>query len=450
MAASAEPSRGASGEPAPSVFSERPVSRALDVPGAPSMPSVPDMSSERPVSGALSVPGVPDAPVARDASAEPPLSADWRAGVERHQLRALPRGRVVVSCTASSGAGGLGRHTEEILAALERAGQPGMRLGASSDEMAGSAPWPRRRARRVLDAALVPLTRLSPAWRLWKVGTRFDADAAARLPAADHLIAFNGTSLAQFRAARRARYQSLALVSATAHMRRVVTRHAESRRAYPLEPSWATRMLERNLREYAQADRIYVASRYIWESFLEEGLPESALAWFPLTPHPRYRPAPADARAAQPDTFDILYVGGLTVDKGVPLLVDAVRRLPFADLRLVLVGGWKTRGMRRFLEGARAEDPRIEISVGDPLPRLRAGRLYVHAAYCDGFAYAAAEALACGLPVIASADTGMKDLIDDAPCRGLVVPTGDLETLTEAIAAAYRGEILCGRAARHG
>jgi glycosyltransferase involved in cell wall biosynthesis len=323
-------------------------------------------------------------------------------------------------------------------------------LGASPGETVGSAPWPRRQARRALDGAFAPVTRLSPAWRLWKVGARFDFDAALRLPAADHLIAFNGTSLAQFRAARRARYQSLALVSATAHMRRVVRRHAESRRAYPLERSWATRMLERNLREYAQADRIYVSSRYVWESFLEEGLPESALAWFPLTPHPRYRPEPAAARAQQPDTFDVLYVGALTVDKGVALLVDAVRRLPFADLRLVLVGGWKTRGMRGFLERARAQDARIEISAGDPLPRLRAGRLYVHAAYCDGFAYAAAEALACGLPVIASADTGMKDLIDEAPGNGLVLPTGDLDALSEAIAAAYRGEILHGRGAPHG
>ena len=40
-------------------------------------------------------------------------------------------------------------------------------------------------------------------------------------------------------------------------------------------------------------------------------------------------------------------------------------------------------------------------------------------------------------------NTGMKDMID--PGRtGLVLPTGDLSALTEAIEAAYRGEVLVG------
>ncbi len=65
----------------------------------------------------------------------------------------------------------------------------------------------------------------------------------------------------------------------------------------------------------------------------------------------------------------------------------------------------------------------------------------MHPAYEDGFAYAPAEALACGVPVIVSEDTGMKELIDPG-VTGMVLPTGDLGTLTETIEAAYRGEIL--------
>ena len=99
--------------------------------------------------------------------------------------------------------------------------------------------------------------------------------------------------------------------------------------------------------------------------------------------------------------------------------------------------------MRRFVEQARAEDPRIEVAPGDPLPRLREARLCVHPAYEDGFAYAPTEALACGVPVIVSEDTGMKDLIDSGR-DGLILPTGDRVALTEAIEAAYRGEILRG------
>ena len=78
---------------------------------------------------------------------------------------------------------------------------------------------------------------------------------------------------------------------------------------------------------------------------------------------------------------------------------------------------------------------------GDPLPHLRSAALCVHPAYEDGFAYAPAEALAAGVPVIVSEDTGMKELIE--PGRtGLILATGDLDALTEAIEAAYRGEVL--------
>jgi glycosyltransferase involved in cell wall biosynthesis len=376
-------------------------------------------------------------PPSGEAASEASANIRARAEAERLQEQVLPRGRVVLSCSAPLGVGGLGRHAKEMIDALDRLGQPNVCICETADE-ADSHSRGRRLSTRAVDLALMPLTRFSPAWRLLKVSTRFDRQAARRLPAADHLIAFNGTARAQFGVAERVGLQSRSLVSATAHVRRLVDRQAQAHRQYPLEPPWASRVSGRNLAEYALADRIYVSSRYAWESFVQEGVDEHLLSLFPLTADPRYAPA---ASPAQADTFDLVYVGGLTVDKGVPLLLDAVRRLPFADLRVVLVGGWKTRGMRRFVQGACAEDSRITVAAGDPLAHLRRARLYVHPAYCDGFAYSAAEALACGIPVLASEDTGMKDLID--PGRtGLVLPTGDLESLTQTIEAVYRGEVL--------
>ncbi len=363
-----------------------------------------------------------------------PLGPRWRAESERAQEAALPHGRALVSCPAPLGVGGLGRHLQEIVAALDRREQPRVCICESS--CVSAAPLPRSRARGP-SRLLGLLVRFSPAWRIWVASVRFDTNAARSLPAADNLIAFNGTALAQFRAARGARFQSISLVAANSHLRRVVRQHARAYRQYPLERPWATRVVRRNISEYAQADRIYVASRYAWESFVEEGVPESVLSLFPLTPDPRYEPSPTPRTST---TFDIVYIGSLTVNKGVPLLMDAVRRLPYTDIRLVLVGGWKTRGMRRFVQRACARDSRISVAPGDPLPHLRTARLCVHPTYEDGFAYAPAEALACGVPVIVSEDTGMKDLIGSGR-NGLIVPTGDLCALTETVQAAYRGEL---------
>jgi glycosyltransferase involved in cell wall biosynthesis len=364
---------------------------------------------------------------------EQPLGALWRAQAAKTQEKSLPSGSVAVSCPSRVGAGGLGRHLQEILDALERTGTRSECISEAPDTAHGRV--------RGLTDALAPLTRFSPAWRMWTASVAFDRDAARRLPGAEHLIAFNGTALEQFKIARDAGFQSLSLMAANSHFRQLVRQHDLAHRAYPgIERPWVTHLLKRNLAEYERADRIYVASRYIWESFAQEGCDEAKLSRFPLTPDPRYVPDPTPSSSS---TFDILYVGSLMVHKGVPLLLDAFTRLPHPDMRLRLLGGWSTRGMRRVIERACARDPRISVGPGDPLSPLNNARLCVHPAYEDGFAYAPAEALACAVPVIVSEDTGMKELIEPG-VDGLIVPTGELDALTEAIDAVYRREALSG------
>ncbi|HSZ70326.1 MAG TPA: glycosyltransferase family 4 protein [Solirubrobacteraceae bacterium] len=420
------------------------------------------------------------------------LAARRRAAAQAAQEAALPSGRVVVTCDAPFGGGGLGRHLQEIVHALERRGSASSYICGSAAVAFDGGAEPGSRADAVRPrsswrtASLAPLARVSPGWRLWRARVEFDAGCARALPRAAHLIAFNRQALAQFRAARGLGYESVELMAGSPHVRRVARQHARALSQYPLERSFGTLILPRHLAEYARADRIHVACRYTWESFLEHGVPEQRLALFPLTPDPRYRPAGMAAaaeecevlrrapaaegselargeaegdgcevarreaegdgcevarREAGGDRFDVLYIGSLSVAKGVPLLIDAVRCLPFPDLRLLLVGNWKSRGMRRFVEAARLADPRIVVCPGDPLGHLQRARLCVHPSFEDGFAYAPAEALACGVPVLVSEDTGMKELVD--PGRtGMVLPTGDRDALSEAIVAAYRGEVL--------
>jgi glycosyltransferase involved in cell wall biosynthesis len=355
------------------------------------------------------------------------------------QESVLPAGRVVVSCGAQPGSGGLGRHLDEIMDAFARRGQDAECISATTriPPLPGAPHELRVRAATRLAQ---PWTRFSPAWRIWAVRAAYDAYAARRLPDADHLIAFNRQARAQFKAARRAGYESLSLMSASPHVRTVARQHALAHKQYPLERSFGTHVLGRYLAEYEQSDRIYAASRYTLESFLEQGVPEEKLSIFPLTPDPRYRP---EERSKQVNSFDVVYIGSLSVAKGVPLLIDAVRRLPYADVRLILVGRWKSPGVRRFVEQACTEDPRILVAPGDPLPHLRGAAVCVHPTFEDGFAYAPAEALACGVPVLVSADTGMKDMVREG-VNGLILPTGDSAALTGALEALYRREILGG------
>jgi glycosyltransferase involved in cell wall biosynthesis len=74
----------------------------------------------------------------------------------------------------------------------------------------------------------------------------------------------------------------------------------------------------------------------------------------------------------------------------------------------------------------------IHFAPGDPLPVLQAADVFVHPSYEDGFGYAPMEAMACGVPVIVTEDTGMKEYITEG-INGYVVPTGDIDALRDRL-----------------
>jgi glycosyltransferase involved in cell wall biosynthesis len=187
------------------------------------------------------------------------------------------------------------------------------------------------------------------------------------------------------------------------------------------------------MREYELADTIVVASEYVWESFVAAGVAEHKLRRRELRVHPRFTPA-----ATRPDdgVFRIVYAGNLTVMKGIPVLIEAFARLP-GRAELTLVGGWGTRGMRRYIERCLRRDPRIRVGPGDPLPHLQRADVYVHPSYSDGLALAPMEALACGVPVIVTEDTGMKEHVRDQ-VNGYIVPTGSVDAIVERLEALRR------------
>ncbi len=291
------------------------------------------------------------------------LDERWRADAHGEQTAALPEGRAVVSCPAPLDGGGLGRHLREILDALERGQRPNACIRRPSAKVAGRGEdvelEPGWRA-----SLATPLARSSRAWRMWATSVDFDGAAARRLPDADHLLAFNGTALAQLRRAGRSGFSSGTLVSATSHVRQVLARHELAYSQYPIERPWVSHLVRRHLEEYRRADRILVSTQYVRESFPARGPRPATGAVSPHAP-PALHPAPTGG-GDRSSTFDVVYVGGLLVAKGVPLLLDAVARLGHSDLRLVLVGGWGTRSMRRYLETARRSDPRVTIVPGDP------------------------------------------------------------------------------------
>jgi glycosyltransferase involved in cell wall biosynthesis len=345
--------------------------------------------------------------------------------------------RRVVSCGARYGEGGLGQHLAQVIEDSRIDGtlrwyfSTGPRPGDTEGIKIGSTP------RWLLGA---PPVRFRPDWRRQLTDAVFDREVERRLDGADVLSGFGGQALRSFARARSLGYARLELESPTLHVAWVARQLETAHRACGLERPWLSRLQRsRIVREYDVADLVYVTSALSHQTFVDAGYPEAKLRRRALTVDPRYRPAqcpPAD------DLFRVVYVGSLSVAKGIPVLLQAFEALRLPEARLTLVGGWGTRGMRRVVEGATRRDSRIEVAKGDPLPFVQQASAYVHPSFSDGFGYAPMEALACGVLVIVTENTGMKEHVREG-VDGFVVPAGSAGAIRRCLE-----EIASGRSSR--
>lgn len=333
-----------------------------------------------------------------------------------------------IACSAPYGSGGLGQHFTQI---VEQARQDGIAFYYTAGIQPGDAYG---RVVQVSSKRWLQYTpfRYSPGWLNYLENEAFDRAVAAQLEPVEEFEGFGGQSLHSFRRMRQLGCQVLHLQAANSHVNNVFHQHHTAIDRFGIETTWLnTRQRQKTLGEYDLADIIHVASEYTRQTFLTAGFPPDKLRRITLNVHPRFTPP-----KNRPDDgiFRVVYVGSLTVMKGIPVLLEAFSRLARQDAELILVGGWATRGMRRYIQSWLAKDSRIRLAPGDPLPHLHRASVYVHPTYEDGFAYAPMEALACDVPAIVTADTGMKEHIKEG-INGYVVPTGDWEAILERLVA---------------
>jgi alpha-maltose-1-phosphate synthase len=192
-------------------------------------------------------------------------------------------------------------------------------------------------------------------------------------------------------------------------------------------PGIDPRSIERELNEYHMSNLITVPSTFVQRTFVKRGVDARKLLVVPYGANlSMFRPTAAKAV----DAFDVLFVGALSIRKGLPYLLDAFAKVNHPGKRLTLIGS-RVRETDEIL----AVHPMDHVRILGPIPQ---GQLAAHmsAAHVlalpsveEGLALVMAEAMACGCPVLASINTGAEDLFENAQ-QGFIVEPRDVESLT--------------------
>lgn len=148
---------------------------------------------------------------------------------------------------------------------------------------------------------------------------------------------------------------------------------------------------------------------------------------------------PAPGRTPN-DPLRIVSVGSLVPIKGIPDLLHALRRLQETPLRwrLDVIGDGPQRAAYTALAAELGlasqvtfHGTRPKAAVADA---LRQADLFVLASQWENMPCVLLEAMACGVPIVASAVGGIPEIVDDAV--GILTPPGDAPALAAALTAA--------------
>lgn len=205
---------------------------------------------------------------------------------------------------------------------------------------------------------------------------------------------------------------------------------------------WKNRLYERlqcwSLRGF---DRVVAVSRGVAEELSEDGVPSSAIrvvrnAWDGREDFLSREQARERLGVGQ-EQFLVGWVGRLSREKGPDVLLDAVRRLERQELSVSVIGdGPERKRLAREVE----ERGGVELTLHGQIPSayrlFPAFDVFVLSSRTEGTPMVLLEAMAAGVPVVATRVGGVGDVVSGE--EALLVPPEDPEALGRTIARVRR------------
>lgn len=191
---------------------------------------------------------------------------------------------------------------------------------------------------------------------------------------------------------------------------------------------------QRELQEYELADYISIPSTFVKNTFIEYGISEEKLLVNPYGVDLSH----FKKIEKKDQIFRIITSGNLSIQKGTKYLLEAFDQLNLDNAEIWHLGSIND-DMKEWL--SLYKNPNVYFLGHKPQNELyqyySQGSVFVLMSVQEGLAMVQPQAMACGLPLIISTNTGGSDLISEQGKEGYVIPIRDVEKLKEVLLDLY-------------
>jgi len=192
------------------------------------------------------------------------------------------------------------------------------------------------------------------------------------------------------------------------------------------------RLYKRQIKEYEKTDYILVPSSFVYDSFISNGVDSGKMLLIQYgVDLNKFHIQPI---AEKYDKFRIVYVSGLEIIRGVPYLLKAFKDLKMKNAELVLIGRMSKK-LKNVISRYKTDYTYLGYIDHDKLvKKYNEASIFVCPSLSEGGPLVVYEAMACGLPIITTKNTG-------APItngkEGFIIPAGNVASLKDKIQYFY-------------
>ncbi|RYG12408.1 MAG: glycosyltransferase family 1 protein [Chitinophagaceae bacterium] len=188
-------------------------------------------------------------------------------------------------------------------------------------------------------------------------------------------------------------------------------------------------IVDRQLREAQLADYLLCPSKHVANSFVKYGIPIEKCKIIPYGANiDLFKPKEVEKR-----TFKILFVGTIGVRKGLVYLFQALEQLHGKyDFECTLIGGMEEKFKHIFDRYSHLVNYIPHVPHKELVNYYNQASVFVFPSLDEGMALVQLEALACGLPVICTQNSGGDSVIEEDR-EGFVIPIRDHQIIAEKL-----------------